>query len=278
MDVDVEEQNLASHQPPSIFIGGPAKAENTLSGTINQNHESKNIAVWGNNDIAESSTTAPWVWFLIGLILIPLILSIISSILYAITDSGLFTEISSSNVANGDNVTIDEQTFEVYIFTMPSNFDDQYATTSSYWDLNIESYTYSNFSWWAYISGYNDVSQETVLDDSGISWYESDSHGDMQWETDSDNPNVYIRINENNVFVAVGDNFPPPTFAMYYWEGASNNTLPFLACLIWPITIIGGAIWGIRTDRKPLAYGILTWGIVAMLAVFLFTFLWFVGW
>ena len=87
-----------------------------------------------------------------------------------------------------------------------------------------------------------------------------------------------IRINENNVFVAVGDNFPPPTFAMYYWEGASNNTLPFLACLIWPITIIGGTIWGIRTDRKPLAYGILTWGIVAMLAVFLFTFLWFVGW
>ncbi|MGB1495438.1 MAG: hypothetical protein ACPG8U_02975 [Candidatus Thalassarchaeaceae archaeon] len=43
MDEDVEEQNLPFNQPTSVFISGPAKTENALSGSINQNNENKNI-------------------------------------------------------------------------------------------------------------------------------------------------------------------------------------------------------------------------------------------
>ena len=39
----LEEQNIPFNQPISVFIDGPAKTENTISGSINQNNENKNI-------------------------------------------------------------------------------------------------------------------------------------------------------------------------------------------------------------------------------------------
>jgi hypothetical protein len=94
-----------------------------------------------------------------------------------------------------------------------------------------------------------------------------------------DDPSVYMRVIENKVVVAVGDNLPPPTFCVYYWENndPEMNSIIFSACLIWPITIMGGTIWSFRTDRKPLAYGLLSSGIVAIIALLLFSFLWFIG-
>ena len=218
-----------------------------------------------------------WAWFLIGLILIPIVLSIISTLILTIADSGLLREINSSNITNGDNVTINDQTFEIYIFTMSSNFDNNYGTTF-FWDLNIESSNPGSLDWMTYISGYYDIiDQRETQDDSSIIWYESDSHSDMQ--DVYDDPSVYMRVIENKVVVAVGDNLPPPTFCVYYWENndPEMNSIIFSACLIWPITIMGGTIWSFRTDRKPLAYGLLSSGIVAIIALLLFSFLWFIG-
>ena len=128
------------------------------------------------------------------------------------------------------------------------------------------------------ISGYYDIiDQRETQDDSSIIWYESDSHSDMQ--DVYDDPSVYMRVIENKVLVAVGDNLPPPTFCVYYWENndPEMNSIIFSACLIWPVTIMGGTIWSFRTDRKPLAYGLLSSGIVAIIALLLFSFLWFIG-
>ena len=277
MEEDKQAKDLPSDRPSSIFIGGPAKAENILSGSINKNNENKNIKFWGNNNIEETSQTPSCAWFLIGLILIPIVLSIISTLILTIADSGLFREINSSNIANGDNVTISDQTFEVYIFTMSSNFDNNYGTTY-FWDLNIESSNSGSLDWMAYISGYyENIDQRETQDDSGIIWYESNSHSDMQ--DVYDDPSVYIRAIENKVLVAVGDNLPPPTFCVYYWDSndPEMDSTIFSVCLIWPVTIIGGTIWSIRTDRKPLAYGLLSSGIVALIALLVFSFLWFIG-
>ena len=277
MEEDKQAKDLPSDRPSSIFIGGPAKVENILSGSINKNNENENIKFWGNNNIEETSQTPSWAWFLIGLILIPIVLSIISTLILTIADSGLFREINSSNIANGDNVTISDQTFEVYIFTMSSNFDNNYGTTY-FWDLNIESSNSGSLDWMAYISGYyENIDQRETQDDSGIIWYESNSHSDMQ--DVYDDPSVYIRAIENKVLVAVGDNLPPPTFCVYYWDSNDSemDSTIFSVCLIWPITIIGGTIWSIRTDRKPLAYGLLSSGIVALIALLVFSFLWFIG-
>jgi hypothetical protein len=277
MEEDKGGENLPSEEPSSIFIGGPAKAENILSGSINKNKENKNIKFWGNNNIEETYQTPSWAWFLIGLILIPIVLSIISTLILTIADSGLLREINSSNITNGDNVTINDQTFEVYIFTMSSNFDNNYGTTF-FWDLNIESSNPGSLDWMTYISGYYDIiDQRETQDDSSIIWYESDSHSDMQ--DVYDDPSVYMRVIENKVLVAVGDNLPPPTFCVYYWENndPEMNSIIFSACLIWPVTIMGGTIWSFRTDRKPLAYGLLSSGIVAIIALLLFSFLWFIG-
>ena len=45
MEEDKQAKDLPSDRPSSIFIGGPAKAENILSGSINKNNENKNITL-----------------------------------------------------------------------------------------------------------------------------------------------------------------------------------------------------------------------------------------
>jgi len=44
MEEDKGGENLPSEEPSSIFIGGPAKVENILSGSINKNLNTHNNA------------------------------------------------------------------------------------------------------------------------------------------------------------------------------------------------------------------------------------------
>ncbi|MFL2957245.1 MAG: hypothetical protein ACJZ4Z_00425 [Candidatus Thalassarchaeaceae archaeon] len=278
MEEDTEEQNLVSEQPSSVFIGGPAKVESTLSGFINQNNENKNIKFWGNSNIEKSSTTPPWAWFLIGLIPIPLALSIISILVISIPEADFLNEEYSNNPQKSEDVTFDSEYFEVYIFDLSSRFESIFAE-HRYWDLNIESsYEYSSYEWGSYISG-NDksIDQNQIIDDEGMIWYDTDIH-----DNPPENIVVYVRVVEDNVHVALKSETPRPTYVHYYFEGndwvGDSDTLFWGTCMIWPITIILGTIWGFRTNRKPLAYGILTWGIVAIILMGLFSFAWFIGW
>ena len=278
MEGDKEEKNLPSDQPSSIFIGGPAKAENILSGSINKNKENKNIRFWGNNNIEETPQTPSWAWFLIGLILIPIILSIISILVLTISDSDFFNEEYSKNPPErSEDIIFEDEYFEVYIFTISSRFADIFAE-QNYWDLNIESRLTDSYEWGSYISGNDEyIDQNSITDDTGMIWYNTDIHDNPPEETVA-----YVRIIEDTVHVAIKSDTPRPTYVHYYFEGndeaGDSDTLFWGTCIIWPITIILGTIWGFRTNRKPLAYGILTWGIVAIIVMGLFSFLWFIGW
>lgn len=278
MEEDTEEQNLVSDQPSSVFISEPAKVENTLSGSINQNNENKNITFWGNDNIEKSSSTPPWAWFLIGLILIPLALSIISILVFSILEVDFFNEEYSYNSEKSEDVTFDSEYFEVYIFDLSARFESIFAE-HLYWDLNIESsYEYSSYEWSSYISGNTEsINQNQIIDDEGMIWYDTDIH-----DNPPENIVVYVRVVEDNVHVALKSETPRPTYVHYYFEGndgaGDSDTLFWGTCIMWPITIIFGTIWGFRTNRKPLAYGILTWGIVAIIVMGLFSFAWFIGW
>lgn len=278
MEEDTEEQNLVSDQPSSVFISEPAKVENTLSGFINQNNENKNITFWGNDNIEKSSSTPPWAWFLIGLILIPLALSIISILVFSIQEADFFNEEYSYNSEKSEDVTFDSEYFEVYIFDLSARFESIFAE-HLYWDLNIESsYEYSSYEWSSYISGNTEsINQNQIIDDEGMIWYDTDIH-----DNPPENIVVYVRVVEDNVHVALKSETPRPTYVHYYFEGndgaGDSDTLFWGTCMMWPITIILGTIWGFRTNRKPLAYGILTWGIVAIIVMGLFSFAWFIGW
>jgi len=278
MDEDVEEQNLPFNQPNSVFISGPAKTENTFSGSINQNNDNKNITFWDNNDIKQTSKNPPWAWFLIGLILIPLALSIISILVFTISDSDFFNEEYSKNPPErSEDVIFEDEYFEVYIFTISSRFADIFAE-QNYWDLNIESRLTDSYEWNSYISGNNEyIHQNSITDDTGMRWYNTDIHDNPPEETVA-----YVRVIEDTVHVAIKSDTPRPTYVHYYFEGndgvGDSDTLFWGTCMIWPITIIVGTIWGFRTNKKPLAYGILTWGIMAIIVMGLFSFLWFVGW
>ena len=278
MDEDAEEQNLPFNQPNSVFISGPAKTENTFSGSINQNNDNKKITFWDNNDIKKTSKNPPWTWFLIGLILIPLALSIISILVFTISDTDFFNEEYSKNLPErSEDVTFEDEYFEVYIFTISSRFADIFAE-QNYWDLNIESRLTDSYEWNSYISGNDEyIHQNSITDDTGMMWYNTEIHDNPPEETVA-----YVRVIEDTVHVAIKSDTPKPTYVHYYFEGndgaGDSDTLFWGTCMMWPITIIVGTIWGFRTNRKSLAYGILTWGIVAIIVMGLFSFLWFIGW
>ena len=107
-------------------------------------------------------------------------------------------------------------------------------------------------------------------------WYVTDIHDNLPEDIV-----VYVRVVEDDVYVALKSETPRPTYVHYYFEGDGNpgdsDILFYVTCMIWPITVIVGAIWGFRTNRKPLAYGILTWGILAIILMTLFSFAWFIG-
>ena len=195
-----------------------------------------------------------------------------------ISDSDFFNEEYSKNPPErSEDIIFEDEYFEVYIFTISSRFADIFAE-QNYWDLNIESRLTDSYEWGSYISGNDEyIDQNSITDDTGMIWYNTDIHDNPPEETVA-----YVRIIEDTVHVAIKSDTPRPTYVHYYFEGnngfGDSDTLFWGTCMIWPITIIVGTIWGFRTNKKPLAYGILTWGIMAIIVMGLFSFLWFIGW
>jgi hypothetical protein len=48
-----------------------------------------------------------------------------------------------------------------------------------------------------------------------------------------------------------------------------GQDLFFFGLIIWPISIIGGIIWGFKTNRKPFAYGILSASLLVVGGLFI---------
>lgn len=264
-----------SDAPPSIFLGGPANTENILSGNVNTGSEGKQYGFWGENENAESSRLPSWAWFLMGLILVPLLVGTVSALLGAIAESEYNNEEYSESPVSVQDVTIDEEVYAVDEFFMAPNFDELFAT-QTYWDLVIEGDGDGDY-WSAIIIGDDaGFNGGTILDDGGLVWMEADL--DYNYESPSKNA-VFVRVEGDHVFVATQSDTPPPVFVGYWWEGSEQGSeaLFMASCLIWPVSILGGTAWGLTTNRKHFAYGILSWGVVAFIATVLFFIAWFIG-
>ncbi|MGY8703802.1 MAG: hypothetical protein ACKVGY_05665, partial [Candidatus Poseidoniales archaeon] len=153
-----EEVNLDSREsgttppdgPKSVVIAKSEKVTNTLSGEVNLS-SGKQYTVWDNNENEKKFVFPSWAWFLTGLILVPIILLLTTSILMVFADSSFNNEYYSNYPKQVDDVTFNGKIFEVHTFSMTTGFEDIFAT-HSYWDIAIEG-EHNGEYWNSYISG-----------------------------------------------------------------------------------------------------------------------------
>jgi len=260
-------QKFSSDTPPAIVIVDAQKGSNILSGDVNMVSESLQSGVWNQIDHDKNSKFPSWAWFLTGLILVPIILLLTTSILMVFADSSFNNEYYSNYPKQVDDVTFNGKIFEVHTFSMTTGFEDIFAT-HSYWDIAIEG-EHNGEYWNSYISGnYNAPHQLTTTDSIDNEWYES-----FVYKQNQDNQSLYVKVIVDDIYVATKPG-EPPNFVNYWGESTQTGTelISFVTCLIWPIVIIGGSIWGFATNRKPFTYGIITMGALVFLA-FLFLIL-----
>lgn len=209
--------------------------------------------------------------FLVGLLVFPIITGIISSSLIFLADnSDLIYE--SYEATPKPSITIQDEIYHVYEFNLENGFNQHYPPDceSGCWEIivvvNNRTREIDGLIWGNRDGpSYNSFEKFT---ENGNVWHKMqviDCH-----EADQEDMNCLILINikpdENAVNVAIKHSGAP--IYLDYWADdmatERGQYLFFFGIAIWPISIIGGIIWGLKTGRKPLAYGILSAGLVVV--------------
>ena len=246
-----------NNPPQQILIGDSVESDN-FDAVVQTNSGIEQNA-WGSAPIGEKSRPQ-WVWFVVGLILFPIVVGIISASLAFMSE--LQTENSSSEVQKMEDIQLGGETFSHHEFSMPSHFKNYYGT-HEYWDLNVESVTnYEN--WYAGIhgdmdEGDGDFGFGTEVDDSGSTWTKTNAYGGEE------NLTVYLQVEGNTIRVASPQNLNAPNYVnYYYYDDSSFFTLESASILLWPVSVIAGVVWGFATNRRAFSYGVMIWGSVVL--------------
>ena len=271
------QNNPEPKQTPAYeSLEGNSDGELVFSGSVSPDTTTvtqSNPALFTVYDEKEGESNQFWGLFLMGMIGLPIITGFISIILISgIEDPYQSNEYWSSNASIGGNVTIQDETYYVYEFNLGPEFESNHPPEGdSIWNIyvsDIRSGTLINESYPAHISGnswgpYLFMHQENIVD--GDIWYEM-NYNEMS------NESAFIKFDRQEVNIATKSPYTPES--VEYWAqeevelGTNSEIYGFLSSIIWPISIIGGLIWGFKTDRKPFAYGIMTAGLLAIVLPF----------
>lgn len=245
--------------PQQVLIGNPT--ENEISGTVAQPSSDITQNAWGSAPVEEKSRSQ-LVWFVVGLIVLPIAVGIISASLAFISD--LQNEDENYEPQKREDIQLGGETLSLNEFTMPSNFNSYYGT-HDYWDLNIES-TSNNENWYAGIygnmdEGGGDFGYGTELDDSGSTWTITNAYGG------DGNLTVYLQVEGNTIRVASPQNLNDPNYVNYYSYDNDDTifNLESVSLILWPVSVIAGVVWGFATNRRGFSYGVMIWGSVVLL-------------
>ena len=258
----------ASDAPKEIVISGPGGSGNTLTGGVNQISEDGQNGVWGQVDQKNSTRSRSVIWFLTGLIVVPVLLGGISTFLGSMAEIGGYDDEYSENPVVIGSITIDDRTFETYGFSVSPDFHYDFDDPS-FWNIGI-----GGDNWGSSIDSYEfGDSDLQAVDSQGSQWQ---SMWTYTWSYEFSNaPEIYIRVESDFVHVAFNLNecseCGQPEYFSYYSEDGqgTQDVIAMVMCLLWPVTIIAGVVWGYATGRKPFAYGLMSFCALVAVGVML---------
>ena len=236
-----------STTPPESVVLWPHSAQSKTTKDTEQEHTSPSSAL-----------------FMIGLFL-PIITGavMISFFSQTHTDSVLHGPVYTPK-HDGD-VVLNNVTYDVYEVTMTRGFSDHYPPDchQNCWVFLVEVHTAQGDvegTIWGYSVGPSLNSFEPYLE-NGNTWYMMDLRRCEGYAPEFDcNQGVFIKINIDGT-VNIATNYGLPTFIEYSYTSLnyqSNLLLGQLSLAFWPISIVAGIIWGLKTERKQFAYGLIT--------------------
>lgn len=131
------------------------------------------------------------------------------------------------------------------------------------------------YDWWYYCEHHD--SDWHCTDDFDQREAHKDSAEENMWAESGEDAIVYIKLDGDEVDIATKNSEAPRWVGYYGWEDgesdATRDIIETLAFVIWPISFIGGIIWGFATDKKPFAYGIMAAGVLSIVLPFVGFFL-----
>jgi hypothetical protein len=184
------------------------------------------------------------------------------------TETDGYDEEYSQNPVVIGSVTIDDRTFETYGFSVSPDFQYDFDDPS-FWTITIGG---DNWSSWLDSYDFGD-SELQAVDSQGSQW--QSMWTDIWYSEFSNPPEIYIRVESDFVHVAFNLNecseCGQPEYFSYYSDFNSGNedAIAMVMCLLWPVTIIAGMVWGFATGRKPFAYGLMSFCALVAVGVML---------
>jgi len=268
-DLDGEQDAEA---PKSLRI--PKTTNYTLEGGVNELPNPGTNDVWGQASPEHKSIVPKVAWFLFGLIGVPLALFLLTVVTpqseydYDYGYEFIGNDNTEYTIVEGDNLT-------VYSFSTYSDFESEYDGYD-FWEIWAESPT-----WVVSINSDTGQFASSEADDGGYTWFEPswvDFYGEYahseqdEEEEEADDGTILWTLDESRLLIATNTD---PEFVWVYYSYSENYPNEFestLNCLMWPVVMIGGIIWGFATKRRSFAYGIISALTLALAGFFLLIF------
>jgi len=268
-DLDGEQDAEA---PKSLRI--PKTTNYTLEGGVNELPNPGTNDVWGQASPEHKSIVPKVAWFLFGLIGVPLALFLLTVVTpqseydYDYGYEFIGNDNTEYTIVEGDNLT-------VYSFSTYSDFESEYDGYD-FWEIWAESPT-----WVVSINSDTGQFASSEADDGGYTWFEPswvDFYGEYahseqdEGEEEADDGTILWTLDESRLLIATNTD---PEFVWVYYsysENYPNELASTLNCLMWPVVMIGGIIWGFATKRRSFAYGIISALTLALAGFFLLIF------
>ena len=268
-DLDGEQDAEA---PKSLRI--PKTTNYTLEGGVNELPNPGTNDVWGQASPEHKSIVPKVAWFLFGLIGVPLALFLLTVVTpqseydYDYGYEFIGNDNTEYTIVEGDNLT-------VYSFSTYSDFESEYDGYD-FWEIWAESPT-----WVVSINSDTGQFASSEADDGGYTWFEPSwvefygeyAHSEQdEEEEEADDGTILWTLDESRLLIATNTD---PEFVWVYYSYSENYPNEFestLNCLMWPVVMIGGIIWGFATKRRSFAYGIISALTLALAGFFLLIF------
>ena len=268
-DLDGEQDAEA---PKSLRI--PKTTNYTLEGGVNELPNPGTNDVWGQASPEHKSIVPKVAWFFFGLIGVPLALFLLTGFTpqseyeYDYGNEFIGNDNTEYTIVEGDNLT-------VYSFSTYSDFESEYDGYD-FWEIWAESPT-----WVVSINSDTGQFTSSEADDGGYTWFEPSwvefygeyAHSEQdEEEEEADDGTILWTLDESRLLIATNTD---PEFVWVYYSYSENYPNEFestLNCLMWPVVMIGGIIWGFATKRRSFAYGIISALTLALAGFFLLIF------
>ena len=176
---------------------------------------------------------------------------------------------------HNSDVELDNVTYDVYDVAMTDGFSEHFAHDCHYncWEFLAKVSTAGGDIEWK-IEGHSDEPSSSHFDqyfENGNTWYKMKLTSCEEYSPGFDcdensDEKMFIKFNTDDT-VDIATNYAMPTYIGYTYTDSDfekNQQIRHATLLFWPILMLVGIVWGLMSNRKQFAYGLMAGGALCI--------------